>query len=246
MSSFSDYQSYEPGGDPYVALEGLRFNYTLRKLLFIGALLLGGFVALNFKDSFFYYLENRSGPVPLGDARAKYIQGDREIAPEHGGYVSLDNAIPTVYRSYVMERAGNERPYTEFLCPVFDVVVRTSRGLPSPPSSNRTMQVDSRLLPLLQAQRANIDNLNVRFSAEGRIYRMDKVAGEFSGLVSFYRPWIKKPASAAWILVDGDVPDVRILWVYIGIFLVIVFTGVLMLRARRALIRSTSEQMGIH
>jgi hypothetical protein len=244
MSSFSDYKSYEPDSDPYVALEAMRFNYTLRKVLFTASLLLGGFVGFYFKDSVSYYWQNRTGPVSLGDARASYAAGNRDIASEHGRYVTLDNAIPTVYRSYIMERAGEKRPYTEFLCPVFDVVVQTSRGIPSPPPARRVVSIDPTLAGLVRDQRANVHNLNVRFSARGRIYRMDQAPEHFKDLVEFYRPWIRKPLDQAWILVDGDVPETRIPWVYLGIFLVVAFTGVLMFRARSALHRCASGRSG--
>ena len=211
--------------DPHVLLERTNVTLRFRKVLLVVTISFAFFVSWSMKSELQYYLSSSVEPAYFGDLRAKWLRGDRDLGGEHNTFVELPSMVPT--------NALATKAHTYFLCPLFDVIVRTSRPLPSPPERLRDFVVDPKYVSLIQNRRAFPQNLLVSYEGRGRLMRLDKAPRWTRRVVRHYLTFMEHPPEEAWILLDGEEPkEYQIyLWLFIGAFSLVLLTGWFVYRA---------------
>jgi len=218
---------FEPTEDPHVALEQALTVLRFRVVLFVLSLFFAGAMCWMVRDEVSFALLSPSEPARVGDVRALWMAGSKDLAADHNSYVTVENLVPT--RTVATE----DRTY--FLSPLYDILVRTPRPLPVPPQRLDSVALDPSLLRLVQERRAFPENLLVRFDVTGRLMRLDKAPRWTRRIRRAYTPYLRHPESKAWLLLDGEHPSdcLGYVWVYAGALLLLLLTGAYVLRARR-------------
>jgi hypothetical protein len=213
--------------DPHVVLERIKISLVFRKVLLVVSISFAFFVSWSMREDLGYFLTLSIEPTQFGDLRAKWLRGDKDLGGEHNTFVELPNMVPTNVLA--------TKDHTYFLCPLFDVVVRTSRPLPTPPVRMRNFVVDPKFLSLLQKRRAFPQNLLVRYEGRGRLMRLDKAPRWTRRVLRHYYGFMDHPPEEAWLLLDGEEPqNYRIyLWIYFGAFALVALTIFFIYRALR-------------
>lgn len=211
--------------DPHVLLERISITLRFRKVLLVVTISFAIFVSWSMKEDLSYFLSSSIEPTHFGDLREKWLRGDSKLGGEHNTFVELPNMVPT--------NALATKAHTYFLCPLFDVVVRTSRPLPTPPDRLQDFTVEPKFLALLQERRAFPQNLLVKYEGRGRLMRLDKAPRWTRRIVRHYLGFTKRPAKEAWLLLDGEEPrNYKIyLWLFFGAFGLVLITAWFVYRA---------------
>ncbi|MBR56629.1 MAG: hypothetical protein CMH54_01080 [Myxococcales bacterium] len=230
-------QSWEMGDDPHVHLENLKFNYGLRRILFL--IVLGGslFSGTKLWPEISRYLRYGE-PTDVGDIREIWATENEKkgnnacvkgcpdaLKIKNGSFVRMTGFVPTMTRT-------DATNFNEFFCPLFNIVVQTSQTLPAPPM--KINNLDGRFLGLISTKRARVENLDVKVTMQGLLYRREHAP---SSMKDSLWTWEKGeyPRSVSWVLIDGFDPSFRtsVLWIYAGAIFLVISSLVFMLRSRR-------------
>ena len=211
--------------DPHVLLERTNISLRFRKVLLIVTISFAFFVSWSMKSELGYFLSSSIEPTHFGDLREKWLRGDAELGGEHNTFVSLPGMVPT--------NALATKGHTYFLCPLYDVIVRTSRPLPTPPERLRDFIVDPKYVSLIQKRRAFPQNLLVRYDGEGRLMRLDQAPRWTRRVIRHYLSFTERAPDEAWLLLDGEEPrNYKIyLWLFIGSFALVILSAWFVYRA---------------
>ena len=213
--------------DPHALLERTNISLKFRKALLVVTISFAFFVSWSMQSELGYFLSSSTEPAHFGDLREKWLRGDKQLGGEHNTFVELPGMVPT--------NALATKGHTYFLCPLFDVVVRTSRPLPAPPERLRDFVVDPKFLTLIQKRRAFPQNILVRYDGQGRLMRLDKAPRWTRRVVRHYLGFMERSPDEAWILLDGEEPrNYKVyLWLFLGSFGLVLLTAWFVLRAHQ-------------
>ena len=218
---------FEMTADPYAALEQASMVVRFRALLFVLSLVFAGAMCWMVRDEVAFALFSPDEPALVGDVRALWLAGRTSLDAEHNSYVWVENLVPT--------RTVATEDHTYFLSPIYDILVRTPRPLPAPPQRLDSINVDPRMLGLVQERWAFPENLLVRFDVKGRLLRLDRAPRWTRRIRKAFHPYMKHPEHEAWLLIDGDEPGdaLTYVWVYVGALVLLLLTGAYVLRSMR-------------
>jgi len=213
--------------DPHVVLERTNIGLRFRKILLVVTISFAFFVSWSMQSELGYFLSSSIEPTRFGDLRAKWLRGDKDLDGEHNTFVELPMMVPT--------NALATKGHTYFLCPLYDVVVRTSRPLPAPPERLQDFIVDPKFVALIQKRRAFPQNLLVSYEGRGRLMRLDKAPRWTRRVIRHYLTFMERPPKDAWLLLDGEEPrDYKIyLWLFIGAFGLVLLSAWFVFRAHK-------------
>jgi len=230
-------QSWDMGDDPHVHLENLKFNYGLRRILFL--VVLGGslFSAAKLWSELNLYLKY-SEPTEIGNIRDIWVEENNRrgddacvqgcpdaLKLKNGSFVRMNGFVPTMTRT-------DQRHFNEFFCPLFNMVVRTSRTVPAQPL--QVPEIDGRFVGLVSKRRARMENLMVDMTVEGLLYKADEAPIDLKDSIWSWEN-SDYPRKVSWFLVDGFDPSIhkRVVWIYLGAIFLVLSSFVFMYRSRR-------------
>jgi len=147
-----------------------------------------------------YFFQPADRPIDLGDLRARRGAREEPLEVPSNSYVRLANQVMTF--------EAESDSYQYFYCPLYDIVTRTRRPLPTAREEYRSAEVPAELQWLVEERRAFAEDLTVGFSGEGRLLRADR-APRYRYIYDAYARTVTAPAAPekTWIFLDGDVPS---------------------------------------
>lgn len=187
-------------------------SYGVRVRLVVSLILIGitAWVMYSTRHRFLYWI-GAGETVELGDLRERWADGDRDFPGESNTHARLEGLVIT---RPLIARAAEDADATDdaevnrlFFCPMYGIVVRTTRPLPEP-SWHRmgTLEIDERLVELIQDRQAFPSDLTVSFGGEGRLVRGAQVPEDMRRAVNTYALKTKREAADLWVFIDGDEP----------------------------------------
>lgn len=218
------------------------------RLVFAAAVIaVTGSLLYSTRTEFAYFLADPT-PIDLGRLDERYKQGERELDAPSNVYVKLDGLFVTHEMEVIGEddrtlsaeelaardAAGERHRY--FLCPVFDVVVRTTQPFPEKPWGRTAVMIDEAFVDLLNRRKAFPQDLVVTMGGEGRLIRAAEAPSWARSAVNTYTRTASLVPDNAWVFIDGDAPgdytSFAILWA--AALLAPVLPLLLLFRALRA------------
>lgn len=197
---------------PHEARQRL-LSYGVRVRLVVSLVLIGitAWVMYSTHHRFLYWV-GAGDTVDLGDLRERWANGDRAFPGESNTHVRLDGLVitrPLIARAAEDADAAAEAGVNRlFFCPMYGIVVRTQRPLPEPAWHRMgTIEIDERLVELLQNRQAFPSDLTVSFGGEGRLVRGAQVPEDMRRAVNTYALKTKREADELWVFIDGDAPS---------------------------------------
>jgi hypothetical protein len=95
-----------------------------------------------------------------------------------------------------------------FLCPLYDIVVRTMQPFPNKSVRQQwSLEVDGRFAPLLEQRRAFPADLTATVAVKGRLLRATDVPYWHADPLVYYQRMSGIPATEMWLLIDGSRPS---------------------------------------
>lgn len=156
-----------------------------------------------------YWLQGDAAPIELGDLGERYKAGERTLPVESNRYVHASGLFIT-HESEGLVGRGDASDDTRrfFLCPLFDIVVRTSKPFPDKPFHRAaSIEVDPAWLGLLEEKRAFPYDLTVTAEVTGRLVRGSEVSRWHAKPVVHFAQVSRHDPRDLWLLIDGDRPD---------------------------------------
>ena len=172
-----------------------------------------GYVMYETRHEFSYWLQDGSAPVNLGDLKKQWKAGDREIAFEDNTYVAMSGLLVT--RAMEPVKKADEEVDTErkanryFLCPLFNLLVRTEQPFPEAPGhAGAAIAIDPAFLELIQNRLVFPENLETTFAGEGRLVRVRNIPRSAQTAVSTYKKSLpNRDIDSFYVFLDGDLPS---------------------------------------
>lgn len=205
----------EGPGDQELLRIGRRFQLDPLRLLVTLTLFLtvmSGYFMWQTRYEVGYWLSSGDTPVEVGDLRDRYRAGQTELdttsnryAHVHGLLTTFEH-VPTEDESQPRQapRPGGEPWF--FVCPLYDIVVRTTQPPLDKPFSIH-IEVDAAFLPLIEARRAYPADLVVAMEATGRLVRAEELPWWHQRNVRRVAVAAHRDPRAVWVLLDGDRPE---------------------------------------
>lgn len=190
--------------EPFVGLEQARRSLVKRSFLAILLLAAAGLGLYKERISIGYLL-SWQGVRDLGDLRDLYLSGKKKLPARPFEYVRLENMLVTHD-----ELESSSGKYRYFFCPIYDIVVRTSRPLPEPPIRIARVAIPNGLEFLVEQGKAQITDFGRSFDARGMLLRLRDMPGFRGGIDRFARERLKlspEEIDEAWGLLDGETPQ---------------------------------------
>ncbi|MCB9727758.1 MAG: hypothetical protein H6744_11260 [Deltaproteobacteria bacterium] len=178
-------------------------------LTLLGAALCG-WLMVSTRHEVAYWLQGDAAPVELGDLGERYKAGERELDVASNQYVHASGLFMTHESDGTVGGDGQGGADTRhfYLCPLFDVVVRTSKPFPDKPFHRAaSVEVDPAWIELLEQRRAFPYDLTVTAEATGRLVRGDQVSRWHARPVVHFARVAHKDPRELWLLIDGDRPE---------------------------------------
>ncbi|NOZ01912.1 MAG: hypothetical protein GXP54_08500 [Deltaproteobacteria bacterium] len=190
----------------FKALVAARKRVIVRALISLAVLVIG-FWALKIHEPGIKYFISGGDLVDFGDVRKARASGKTALDVKPGSYVRLKNLMVT--------NQAEGRKYKYFFCPIYNVLVRTTRPLPE-----RSIRVSRAVIPdgldyLVEQRRVWVEDFSTSFDVQGWIMPLKDMPGWNGGL----RDYVLKPpgpgqrailtkdeVNTAWALLDGESP----------------------------------------
>jgi|GEM_PF-1193842 len=181
-------------------------------------------------DDFSYWLGAPEQPQDLGDVSQHYRDGKKSLEVTSNSYVKVRGMFMTHELQAVgkddkgdeVDAADNSsRKY--FICPLFDIVVQTTRPLPEKAWS-RNVEIDGAYVDLINRRRAFPQDLTVTADAEGRLFKLSEAPSWARTIVErWYLQQLRVSVDRerTLILMDGETPDKYAKYAYFWGFAVI-------------------------
>lgn len=163
--------------------------------------------ALKTHETTLVYYFTGGDRIDLGDVRQARASGKVGLGARPGSYVRLENLMVT--------NVAGSKKHSFFFCPIYKVLVRTTRPLPE-----RSLRVARTVIPagleyLVEQRAVWVEDFSTSFDAEGWLMPMKEAPGWDGGL----RDLVMTPAEPdrrpilaageeedAWVLLDGESP----------------------------------------
>ena len=159
-----------------------------------------------------YWTQRGAPPVELGSLNERYIGGERSLDVESNRYVSVTGLFSTFESEgeAVSAKAGEDKAILGrfFLCPLFNVVVRTQAPFAKKPLRQQwSLEVDSAFVPLMEQRRAFPSDLVYTTQAKGRLLKPSDVPYWHADPLLYYERITPLAASEMLLLVDDSKPE---------------------------------------
>jgi hypothetical protein len=157
-----------------------------------------------------YWLQGDTAPVELGDLGERYKAGERKLPVESNRYVHASGLFITHESEGMVGRGDGDGDATRrfFLCPLFDIVVRTSQPFPDKPFHRAaSIEVDAAWIDLLEQKRAFPYDLTITTEVTGRLVRGSEVSRWHAKPVVHFAQVARRDPRELWLLIDGDRPE---------------------------------------
>ena len=184
-----------------------------RGLFALLVLFVSGYVMYETHEEFSYWLKDGSNPVELGDLKSQWKDGVRDIALENNSYVNISGLLITRAMEPVKKADEEVDPDRKanryFLCPLFNILVRTEQPFPDPGGHRgATIAIDPAFLELIQDRLVFPENLEATFSGQGRLVKVDKIPRSARRAVSTYKTSLpNRDFDSFYVFLDGDLPS---------------------------------------
>lgn len=181
-------------------LAAARKRAIVRTLLAVGVVGIGIWALLIHQPSIRYFFAGGELTV-WGDVRQSRATGKTRLDVQPDTYVRLENLMVT--------HAAEGKKYGYFFCPIYNVLVRTTRPLP-----DRSIRVARTVIPagleyLVEQRKVWVEDFATRFDAQGWIMPLKSARAWESGLREFTANDLKlsdREAESAWFLRDDESP----------------------------------------
>jgi hypothetical protein len=158
-----------------------------------------------------YWLQGDAPPVELGDLGERYKAGERALPVDSNRYVHASGLFITHESEGMVGRGGDSGGDVTrrfFLCPLFDIVVRTSQPFPDKPFHRAaSIEVDAAWVDLLEQKRAFPYDLTDHHRDHGRLVRGSEVSRWHAKPVVHFAQVTRRDPRELWLLIDGDRPE---------------------------------------
>ena len=184
-----------------------------RGLFALLVIFVSAYVMYETRNEFNYWLQDGSKPVNLGDLKEQWKDGQRDIAFENNSYVSMSGMLVTRAMEPVKkadEEVDSERKANRyFLCPLFNLLVRTEQPFPEAPGhAGATIAIEPEFLELIQDRLVFPENLETTFSGEGRLVRIADVPRSARTAVDTFKKTLpNRDIDSFYMFLDGDMPS---------------------------------------
>ena len=201
----------------------------VRRILLADLVLLLSVLGLYKERHSVLYMLTWQEPTDIGDVRELYVSGTRELPASPGTYVRVRNLLVTHD-----ELKSSSGKYRFFFCPIFNILVRTTRPLPEPPIRISRVEIPEGLEFLVEQNKVEIIDFGRSFDAEGMLLRLRDMPGFESGIEAFALERLRlsqEEIEEAWGLLDGETPQNQYLAMFmlaLAVLGVLVSTGMVL------------------
>jgi len=184
-----------------------------RGLFALLVVFVSGYVMYETREEFSYWLKDGTNPVELGDLKAQWKDGVRDIAFENNSFVSISGLLVTRAMEPVKkadEEVDPERKANRyFLCPLFNILVRTEQPFPNAGGHRgATIAIDPAFLELIQDRLVFPENLETTFKGQGRLVKVSNIPRSARTAVSSYKKSLpNRDIDSFYVFLDGDLPS---------------------------------------
>ena len=216
-----------------------------RGLFALLVVFVSGYVMSETYDDFSYWLKDGAAPTEMGDLQKQWRDGTRELPFEDNTYVRMGGMFVTYAMEPVKkkdEEVDEERRAKRyFICPLFNLLVRTEQAFPEPRGHRGAMiAIEPEFLELIQNRLAFPENLDTTFSGEGRLVKIGNVPRTARSAVGTFKKNLpNRDLDSFYVFLDGDLPSdyshYAILWaaaVLVPILPIFLFLRALMRRRK--------------
>lgn len=192
----------EPAPGPNPGAVRLRLVTTLLLLA------VTSFVMYSTRSSVGYWLEPAT-PRDLGDLRARWVSGDRDLGGDENSHVHVSGLIPS--RLMAVTTEGSEKDVTDeqveyiFFCPLFNITVLTAQPVQIP--LHRMPEISGDMAEVVQKGLAFPADTLVRFDGSGRLLRGTEAPPSLRQFVATYAKRMKREVADTWVLLDDRAPS---------------------------------------
>lgn len=157
-----------------------------------------------------YWMQRGQAPLMGGDLATQWKEGKRSLDLPSNRHVDLRGLFAT-YEADGNTQDGDEgasetRRY--FLCPLFDIVVRSLEDVPPKPYHRAaSIEVDEEFVELIAARRAFPHDLTVTIDVTGRLLRAEDVPRWNRRPIRYFASMAHLDPSQMWLLIEGDRPE---------------------------------------
>ena len=154
-----------------------------------------------------YWTQRGTPAVELGSLSERYIAGERSLEVASNRYVSMQGLFSTFESEgeAVSAKAGEDKDILGrfFLCPLFNVVVRTQAPFAKKPLRQQwSLEVNAAFVPLMEQRRAFPSDLVYTTEASGRLLKPSEVPYWHADPLLYYERITPLSASEMLLLVD--------------------------------------------
>lgn len=183
---------------------------TVRRRLITTLLLMAltAWVMYSTRASVAYWLEPTT-PADLGDLRARWVAGERDLGANSNSHVAVKGLIPSrligVTSSADGEKASDADIEYIFFCPLFHITVLTAQPIRVP--NYRMPEITGEMAPVVEKGLAFPAETLVRFDGAGRLLRGDEAPPSLRDYVLGYAKRMELDVTDTWVLLDGKPPS---------------------------------------
>ncbi len=191
-----------------------------------------------------YWAQGDDSLVEMNHIGETWAGGTKELPASSNQYVSMKGLFVTLESEGERDtsKVGEREVVSRFfLCPMFDIVVRTQQPFPKKSIRNQwSLEIDGRYAPLLEKRRAFPADLTVTTEVQGRLLHANNVPYWHGDPLIYYQRVSGISARKMWLMVDGSKPsDHTASAVIFGIAILLAMAGAAIfgrgwLRRRRA------------
>ena len=184
-----------------------------RGLFALLVIFVSAYVMYETRNEFNYWLQDGTTAIDLGDLKKQWKDGERNLYFEDNSYVSIKGLLVTRAMEPVKkpddEVDPDRKAHRYFLCPLFNLLVRTEQPFPEAPGhAGATIAIEPEFLELIQNRLVFPENLEATFSGEGRLVRVPNVPRSAQTAVSTYKANLpNRDIDSFYMFLDGDLPS---------------------------------------
>lgn len=159
-----------------------------------------------------YWTQRGAPPVEVGSLSERYINGQRTLEIPSNHYVTMTGMFSTFESEgeALSAKAGGDKEVVGrfFLCPLFNVVVRTNEPFAKKPLRQQwSLEVDAAFIPLMEERKAFPSDLIYTTGATGRLLRPEEVPYWHADPLLYYERITPLSASEMMLMVDDSKPE---------------------------------------
>jgi hypothetical protein len=160
-----------------------------------------------------YWLQRGSPPMDAGSLVNKWKAGQHELGLPSNVFVHASGLFSTLESegrapSDATEEQSDPDMYRFFLCPLYNIVVRTRQPFtPKPEREAWNLELDAELVPLIVGKRAFPSDLANEVKVTGRLLRATDAPYWYRKPLLYFARRGRLDPQSLWLFLDGESPS---------------------------------------